>query len=411
MSLRQQIADAVYSRLPRARWLQAELALARAEIDRYHEQIADARAEGMKYAEQFRLLHAYHNATLSQQLLQHRSYDDLKCVLIQTNATTAVSPTLVTRIRRAYMTASNQPPDTSDSFWLRDYAELKSDIHHKIVESDGATAAILVDPFATDLCHGFDNAASAYTDMPPALLGWQANFIYDGLLRLAEAMGVIPMACKETAKKAPLPTVDSLLDLLDAELGFTIDFPNPFPHEFGILTPRGIASYRAVQALYQAWRIKQLSSGGPVVEIGAGLGRTAYYAAKLGLTDYTIVDLPMSSVAQAGFLGVVLGADHITLCGEERQSPIKIIPPAVFLQSLRKYDIAANIDSLTEMSRETATAYISAISERCGTFLSINHEANLFSVNAITEMYHSRRSMRAPYWMRNGYAEEVFCFR
>jgi hypothetical protein len=44
---------------------------------------------------------------------------------------------------------------------------------------------------------------------------------------------------------------------------------------------RGVISHRAVQALYQAWRLSQLrafTKGGKTVEIGAGLGRTAWFA-------------------------------------------------------------------------------------------------------------------------------------
>ncbi|ETZ40544.1 hypothetical protein L838_5619 [Mycobacterium avium MAV_120709_2344] len=33
------------------------------------------------------------------------------------------------------------------------------------------------------------------------------------------------------------------------------------------------------------------------------MGRTAYYASKMGLRPYTIIDIPMTSAAQAAFLG------------------------------------------------------------------------------------------------------------
>ena len=63
------------------------------------------------------------------------------------------------------------------------------------------------------------------------------------------------------------------------------------------------------------------------MEIGAGMGRTAYYMCKFGLSDYTIVDLPMSNVAQAAFLSRVMGEDQISLAGEDRSANVRILPP------------------------------------------------------------------------------------
>ncbi len=52
------------------------------------------------------------------------------------------------------------------------------------------------------------------------------------------------------------------------------------------------------------------------LEIGGGLGHTAYYAWRSSVTHYSTVDLPMTAVAQAGFLGRALGCDAISLFGE-----------------------------------------------------------------------------------------------
>jgi len=77
-------------------------------------------------------------------------------------------------------------------------------------------------------------------------------------------------------------SVNEALIGIEVAIGHVIDFPNPFPSEFGIETRRGIASHRGLQALYQAFRVRQMADehGGKVVEIGAGLGRTAYYATR-----------------------------------------------------------------------------------------------------------------------------------
>ena len=158
--------------------------------------------------------------------------------------------------------------------------------------------------------------------------------------------------------------------------------PNPYPNEVGLKTSRGVASYRAVQALYQAYRVAELVRDRPnarVIEIGGGLGRTAFYAHQFGLRDYTLIDLPMTNVAQAYFLGRVLGADAICLCGENRPG-IRIQPPAVFLDAADRYDLVVNVDALPEMAADTATAYCQAIKARADIFLSINHEYNALTV-------------------------------
>jgi hypothetical protein len=105
-----------------------------------------------------------------------------------------------------------------------------------------------------------------------------------------------------------------------------------FPDVVGLATSGGVASYRAVQALYQAWRIAELVSHHPsasVVEIGAGLGRTAFYARQYGLRDYTIIDLPITNVAQGYFLGRTAAPDAVSLFNES-ESGLRVLPPAAF---------------------------------------------------------------------------------
>lgn len=189
-----------------------------------------------------------------------------------------------------------------------------------------------------------------------------------------------------------------------------VEFPNPFPNEFGIRTSRGIASYRAIQALYQAWRLKTLSLGSkePIIEIGSGLGRTAFYAWRMGLQSYGIVDFPMTTVAQAPFLAHVVGADNITLPSEpSKKGCINISTPAEFAANSSPVGIVVNIDSMTEMDQSHAQTYASAIVDRARLFLSINHEFNPFRVADLPAFTDVARQ-RYPYWMRKGYAEEVF---
>src|SRR5205823_4579304 len=173
------------------------------------------------------------------------------------------------------------------------------------------------------------------------------------------------------------------LKLIDRSLGFKVPVPNPFPEEYGLISERGIISYRVPQALYQAWRISRLVrdiKNPRVLEIGGGLGRTAYYARQFGIRDYTIVDIPVSSLAQGYFLGRVLGGDGVALFGEPLSGDrVKLMPPALFLDGTESYDLVINVDSLTEIGRAAAEQYWAAIRARSGVFLSINHEANEFT--------------------------------
>lgn len=70
-----------------------------------------------------------------------------------------------------------------------------------------------------------------------------------------------------------------------------------------------------------------------------------------------------------------------------------------------------NVDSLPEVGRATAERYIERIAARTSMFLSINHEANDFTVRELLEENDDVVSYdRFPYWMRRGYAEELVRF-
>jgi hypothetical protein len=115
---------------------------------------------------------------------------------------------------------------------------------------------------------------------------------YDCLARLAEAVGTVRLEHPEAPHTGKIHDVEELLIGLDSVWNFRVQFPNLFSGEIGLHTERGVASFRAIQALYQAWRIFQMVGKRPsakVLEIGAGLGRTAYFARQFGVENYTIM--------------------------------------------------------------------------------------------------------------------------
>lgn len=316
---------------------------------------------------------------------------------------------LVERIIAAYE-QSVGVTQQSDSFWDNAFFNLKRDVHDALMAKDRRVLAeMLRDPGRTDLFYGFENLARSLAHWAD----YGGRNVHLDLMLLSEAMGVERSRNPEYMEPISLPDVESLLERLDDTLGSSLQFPNPFAGEVGLATSRGVASYRAVQAIFQAWRIAELVDGQPgarVLEIGAGLGRTAYYATQFGVSDYTIIDVPLSNVAQATFLGRALGTDAIRLFGEDG-SGVRILPPPVFLEGDDSYDIVVNVDSLTELAPDVARSYAEAIKARAALFLSINHEHQLFTVRELFSQIGLTAASRAPYWMRRGYVEEVFPVR
>jgi len=189
---------------------------------------------------------------------------------------------LVSRVQAAYAAACQTPISRDGGFWLNEFAALKQAEHQSLLA--GTAGPMLRDPARSHLFHGFDGLTSG-SESDHKL---SAAATYDGLLQLAAATGAGRLHYPEADEAGPLPDVETTLRALDATLGIPVTFPNPFPDECGLVTSRGIATFRCAQSLYQAWRITRLVSARAaprIVEIGPGLGRTAYYAYQMGLRD------------------------------------------------------------------------------------------------------------------------------
>ena len=144
-----------------------------------------------------------------------------------------------------------------------------------------------------------------------------------------------------------------------------------------------------------------------MLEIGAGLGRTAYFSSLFGVKNYTIVDIPLTNAAQGYFLGRVLGGDQVSLYGEEIGEGVRVLPSTVMSEHNEKYDLVVNVDSWTEMPLDIALMYWKFARTATSAVLSINHEYN---PNPVRELYRSDaavRVLRYPYPMRRGYIEET----
>ncbi len=314
----------------------------------------------------------------------------------------------------AYKFASDRFTGHKGSFWAENDSRNANLIAALIAGDLDTIIAMVNDPGSHFLFWGVDNLflrAGPHQSTKAKKLASGLSPYADWTLRLAEATGAVKVWYPEQNldRRAGID-VDSTLDDIAREIG-EFDFPNPFPNEFGMRTTRGIANYRCFQSIYQAWRLATLSRDigrEHIVEIGPGIGRTAYYAVKFGVRNYTTVDLPLGNIAQACFLSRALGEDAITLPGEpERLGCVRIETPAWFVATDERFGIALNADSLTEMGIENASIYAAKIAQTARAFVSINHEINAFKITDLPALK-ALPSQRFPYWMRKGYIEQHF---
>ena len=353
----------------------------------------------------------------------HRRPDALAPIAFHTTGTHADDARLIDRVVTSYRLRAQEASIRGAAQWTDIFDEKHSETHTSIVGGNRARVErILRDPGSSDLFYGFDSLSRSLVRARRLDDAHAPALTLDALATVAEAVKARRLENPEDYRWGPTRRIaaDEVIDQLERVFGFEIPVPNPFPGERGITSKRGVLSYRVPQALYQAWRIAQLTRGIPdprVLEIGPGLGRTAYYARAFGIKDYTLIDVPISSFAQGYFLGRVLGEEHIHLWGETRESDlaakrIKLLPPAAFLGGADHYDLVVNVDSMTELDESVARQYWAAIERRAGAFLSVNHESNPFTVGElIAKSELVANSIRMPYWLRRGYVEEVVHFR
>ena len=326
---------------------------------------------------------------------------------------------LITRLMDAFMRANEPSCYGEDSIWRAIRGKQES-VVAAIREGDvDGVASFLAQPHEGYLHYGFEDlgvwSIDAYRDETRRTQ--YAIRCYEVLHQIARAMGVLAVPNPEIPSRQPeVPGISGLLDRVERELGISIRPPEPYPFYYGLRTDRGVLGERVLNAVYCAWRIRQLTRGigrPRILEIGAGVGRLADYCYRLGLTDYWIVDIPLTSLVHGHFLANALGEDHVVLDGEagaERLDAVKILnPERFFADSSLQFDLVVNSDSITEFGKDMATRYLRRVAERSALFFSVNHEANEFRVcDLCRETGTFEAAQRSPYWPRPGYVEEVF---
>lgn len=298
-----------------------------------------------------------------------------------------------------------------------------------------AANEMLARMFATPLTFGFEQAQDGYERMAadPAHRHYPRRQAFDKLLALAAFLRAVPVQCGEQGDFLPTlrESPDGLLEKIEGKLQRAIRAPRFHGGLFAISTSRGLFSERSLMALYTALRVTEILGGSSapgnhhpeICEIGGGAGYLAYWCNWLGLTRYTIVDLPAVSAVQAYFLAQNLGgADRITLGGETMPTQfagVRLIDQTDFIAGAERFDLIVNVDSFPEISGPVLRGYLDHSRRRCRILLSINQEAMAPRSadpddrqervgDVIDEIGGFRRLARHPFWMRPGYVEEIY---
>jgi hypothetical protein len=239
---------------------------------------------------------------------------------------------------------------------------------------------------------------------------------HDKIICLAEYLGLIQFENPEFDNWGKNFQIDTneILNKIANHLKIDIAPPLGAIHTDGILTSSGIFHYRHINSLYSALRLQELNKkNGPCLEIGGGLGITALYAARLGLRNYTLLDLPITCLLAGNYLLNSLDEDSVCLYGEEiSDEKIKVLPYWNCENLPTKYfHTSFNQDSFPEMADNLIIKYLEEIKRvTTDNFLSINHEAlyprtvnNFVKANSSFEKIY-----RSKYWIREGHLEELW---
>lgn len=354
---------------------------------------------------------------LNQQFFRKRSLLKLNYKVEISKRTTTLSKNFYKRIIN-FLNQSDDIPDSS--LWSVIY----NTYHKKFLDTAKNDIAklenILDNPSKYNIFYGFDNNCEVLLNKPRYIDHFENNiFVIDKILNLAEFLGILRHNNPEQFRlKFKKPDLDFIIEEIEKKLCIELKFDCVFPGEEGIKTKKGIISNREIQAIYQAYKIKKIfdkNNYNNILEIGGGLGRTAYYCNKFGIKNYTIVDLLIPRICQLNYLSRVINERDIISEKEiikfiNYENKIKIISPNYLFNNEISFDLVFNSDSLTEIDDENQKKYVNLIKDSTKYFYSINHESNKNKVTDLFSNIKTKYHDKNLYWMRKGYLEEHFIF-
>lgn len=344
---------------------------------------------------------------------------------------------IASRLLAAYRLASGGRQTSSDG---------RTDIWSAITARQGVFASVLAredpDELARYLCNVSRRDGSEGITQGPgefkrvthdkAYRSFVALMVKDKLVSLAEALGAIPVENPEQGPYGVALYRDTgkLVDSIRDKIGISVTPPDIDGGLLKLDTGRGLFNDRDANAIYTAWLLRGILDAHPgrprVCEIGGGSGRVAYWSNRLGLTSYTIVDLPHINVVQGYYLLKTLPPDRVSLYGErnpgEAGDRLEVLP-AHAVDEIRgqTFDLVLNQDSFPEIDRETVAAYLEWIKATCkGRLVSINHECRTLRHDREPQLSVPEEikasggftlTQRGPYWLRKGYVLELYAER
>jgi len=262
----------------------------------------------------------------------------------------------------------------------------------------------------------------------PIYLRFISIRIKDQLVALAEAVGALACENPEQGLWGNSIHIDSdeLVDKISEVIGIKITPPSIDGGLLKIKTAGGLFDVRDLSAIYTAYLLSKIvkTKTERICEIGAGVGKVAYWCYQLGFTSYTIVDLPHINVIQGYYLLKTLPEGVVRLYkesieDEHANSCVEILPAFDIGQvNSDRYKLVLNQDSFPEIDGEAVIAYIKWIRRVSSEyFLSINHEnkppygERQFHISVpelIDDVGGYDRIYRFPYWLRKGYVVELY---
>lgn len=291
-------------------------------------------------------------------------------------------------------------------------------------------AAYLCNMASNNATHGLSQGAQTTTVLQQNLAARErvASLYFDRIVCLAEMMGCLPVEQPEQGRFGEniKCLVDEVVQLIESEMGFPILPPQIEGGLFGLKLRDGILAQRDIFALEAALRLKSITEFtglSAVGEIGAGIGKAAFWSWKMGVRDYSIFDLPYVSVISAFYLIKALPLKSVVLYGEreiESKNAIKIYPHWCFKDTARKrIEIILNQDSFPEMDDAIVLDYLQTMKwTGVKYFLSLNQEGMERSMSFerkqgrvcvwTDRVQGFQRIHRTKAWTRPGYVEELF---
>lgn len=239
---------------------------------------------------------------------------------------------------------------------------------------------------------------------------------YDKLVSLAESLGVVRLESPESGPWGDNLSLSPqvLAARIEESLGISIRPKMGIIHTDGIDIGDCLLHYRHINALYSATRVHQINKRSEsVCEFGGGLGMTAMYSRRLGVSDYTIFDLPITCLLAGHYLIHAVGGNNVTLYGETNKiDSIKLLPYwDCQKEKDARFSFALNQDSFPEISDNLILEYLSQMKRTVTTgFLSINHEC--FDPRTVNQFVLQSGGFskihRSKCWVREGYVEEFY---